>query len=128
MRKTYAEPSLRQRIIALAAAYAIGLASLISSFSGASTAAAATQPGEALCHSTIADQPPTSSDDGNGKICVGSCCVGCLMLIAAVPPPPITVIAAPQSIGQRLAPPENSVFAHAAHTDSHRSRAPPLAA
>jgi hypothetical protein len=63
MRKIFAKRPLRRRIIALAAAYAIALASLISSFSVASVAAqAVAQPGGILCHTDVSGHhapPPT---------------------------------------------------------------------
>jgi hypothetical protein len=120
---------LRRRIVALAAAYAIALSGLIASFgAGRAAAEAAGQPGEILCHSVAAGQPAPSTDQGNGKICVDACCVGCLMLMAALPPPPATAVAVPQSASRTIAPPALSDLAGARDTKSHRSRAPPLAA
>jgi len=126
VRKILAEWPLRQRVIALVAAYAIALASVISSFGLARAAAdIAIQPGGVLCHSP-AGHPAPSPDEANGKICIGSCCVGCLMLMAALPPPPVTAVARPRSSGENNALLENFVLVPGADNTSHRSRAPPL--
>ena len=126
MRKTLAEWPLRQRVIALVGAYAIALASVISSFGLARAAAdIAIQPSGVLCHSP-AGHPAPSPDEANSKICIGSCCVGCLMLMAALPPPPVTAVARPRSSGESIALLENFVLVPGADNTSHRSRAPPL--
>jgi len=129
VRKNFARHPLRRRIIALAAAYAIALASLIASVgAGRAAAEAAAQPGGILCHGIVAGQPAPSSDEGNGKICVDSCCVGSLLLMMALPPPPVTAVALPQASSRALAPltmwrlPANTVHSSA------RPRGPPLAA
>jgi len=71
VRKTLAEWPLRQRVIALVGAYAIALASVISSFGLARAAAdIAIQPGGVLCHSP-AGYPAPSPDEANSKICIG---------------------------------------------------------
>jgi hypothetical protein len=129
VRKYFARRPLRRRIVALAAAYAIALASLLASFGAASTAAAAAAaPNGVICHTLVAgDQAPASSDT-NTKHCVDNCCIGCLMLIAAVPPPPAKIVRAPLSAGQTVTPPQNIVLVSALQTKDHRSRAPPTAA
>jgi hypothetical protein len=120
-----AKQPLRRRIIALLAAYAIALSGLIGGFGAAAAAAA---PGTVICHAGADGLPSPGSNDGTGKFCAGSCCIGCLMLIAALPPPPTNAAGAPQSPGQRLAPPAHAAFDPAAQTTSHRSRAPPRSA
>jgi len=71
VRKTLAEWPLRQRVIALVGAYAIALASVISSFGLARAAAdIAIQPGGVLCHSPAGHSAP-SPDEANSKICIG---------------------------------------------------------
>ena len=126
MRKTLAEWPLRQRVIALVGAYAIALASVISSFGWARAATdIAIQQGGVLCHSP-AGHPAPSPDEANGKICIGSCCVGCLMLMAALPPPPVTAVARQRSSGESIALLEHFVLLPSADNTSHRSRAPPL--
>jgi hypothetical protein len=127
--KTFAERPLRQRIIALAAAYAIALASLISSFSAASVAAqAVAQPGGILCHTDVSGQSAPSTDETNNGICADCCCVGCLTLMAALPPPPAKAIAVSRPSSRNIAPLVIIVLAGGPTAKSHQSRAPPLTA
>jgi DUF2946 family protein len=119
---------LRRRIVALAAAYAIALASLIASFGAASAAAAATTPNGIICHTAVAGDEAPSSGDSNTKHCIDNCCIGCLMLMATVPPPPAKITGAPLSASQSIAPPQNIVLVGGLETKDHRSRAPPPAA
>ena len=131
MRKYFARRPLRRRIVALAAAYAIAVSSLIASFASASAAAeAAIAPdGIIICHTVVAgDETPSPADQTNSKHCVDNCCIGCLMLMAAVPAPPAKIIGAPFSASQSIAPPQNIVLSGSLETKDHRSRAPPVAA
>ncbi|HUD85100.1 MAG TPA: hypothetical protein VMR17_01550 [Xanthobacteraceae bacterium] len=129
MHKIFARQTLRRRFVALAAAYAIAIASLVASF-GAARAAAETAAirGGVICHTIVGGQSSPATDETTGKICVDNCCVGCLMLLAALPPPPLKVFGAPQSVAQLLIPPAAVVLAAGPHGKSHRSRAPPLSA
>ena len=127
MRKYFARRPLRRRIVALAAAYAIALSSLIASFGAASGAAAAAAPNGIICHTFVAGDEAPSSGDSNTKHCIDNCCTGCLMLMAAVPPP-AKITSAPLASSQSIAPPGNIVLVGALQTKDHRSRAPPLAA
>jgi hypothetical protein len=129
VRKHFARRPLQRRIVALAAAYAIALASLIASFGAASTAAAAAAaPNGIICHTLVAGDQAPASGDTNSKHCADNCCIGCLMLIAAMPPPPAKIIGAPLSASQTVTAPENIVLSGSPQTKDHRSRAPPLAA
>jgi hypothetical protein len=128
VRKYFARRPLRRRIVALAAAYAIALSSLIASFGAASAAAAAAAPNGVICHTLVAGDEAPSSGDTNTKHCIDNCCIGCLMLMAAVPSPPAKMTGAPLSASQSIAPPGNIVLDGALQTKDHRSRAPPLAA
>jgi hypothetical protein len=131
VRKYFARRPLRRRIVALAAAYAIALASLIATFASARAAAeAAIAPdGIIICHTVVAgDEAPSPADQTNSKHCVDNCCTGCLMLMAAVPPPPAKIIGAPLSASQTIASPQNIALVGELQTKDHRSRAPPLAA
>jgi hypothetical protein len=130
VRKYFARRPLRRRIVALAAAYAIALSSLIASFASASAAAeAATAPeGIIICHTVVAgNKAPSPADQTNSKHCVDNCCIGCLMLMAAVPPPPAKIVRVPLSVSQTIAPPQNIVLVGGLQTKDHRSRAPPSA-
>jgi len=130
VRKHFAKRPLRRRIVALAAAYAIALSSLIASFASASAAAeAATAPDGIIiiCHTVVVgDETPSPADQTNSKHCVDNCCIGCLMLMAAVPAPPAKITGAPLSASQSIAPPQNNVLVGGLQTKDHRSRAPPL--
>jgi Protein of unknown function (DUF2946) len=121
---------LRQRLVALAAAYAIALSGLIANFGGAQMAAAAAtaQSDFVICHSDGANTPAPSPDGGTGKTCIDDCCTGCLMHTAALPQPPATAIALLSSAGEPIVPPAVAVVASGPELSSHRSRAPPLPA
>jgi hypothetical protein len=121
---------LRRRIVALVAAYAIALSSLIASFGAARAAAeAAAVPGGIICHTVIDGRHTPSPAQGNGKLCIDCCCgVGCTMLMAALPPPPTGAAPLLQASSHRLAPLDAAVPAGGPDTKSHRSRAPPLTA
>ncbi len=128
MRKYFARRPLRRRIVALAAAYAIALSSLIASFGAASAAAAAAAPNGIICHTLVAGDQAPASGDTNTKHCIDNCCIGCLMLMAAVPPPPAKIVRAPLSASQFIAPPQHIVLGGGLEIKDHRSRAPPPAA
>jgi hypothetical protein len=128
VRKYLAKRPLRRRIVALGAAYAIALASLIASFGAASAAAAAAAPNGIICHTLVTGDQTPASGDTNTKHCIDNCCIGCLMLIAAVPPPPAKITGAPLSASQSIAPPQNIVLVGGLQAKDHRSRAPPPAA
>jgi len=118
---------LRRRLVALAAAYAIALSSLIANLSAAQAAAEAiNQPDGVLCHSSATEQPAPRSDESNGKICVESCCIGCLTMATAVPPP-VPAAALPPALSQRLAPLVRVALAGGTDFNAHRSRGPPPA-
>ena len=131
MRKYFARRPLRRRIVALAAAYAIALASLIATFTSARAAAeAAIAPdGIIICHTVVAgDEAPSPADQTNSKHCVDNCCTGCLMPMAAVPPPPAKIIGAPLAASKIITSPQNIALVGELQTKDHRSRAPPPAA
>jgi hypothetical protein len=126
--KAFAKWPLQQRIIALAAAYAIALAGLIASFAAAQAAAEAiNQLDGVLCHSSAAvGQPAPPADESNSKICVESCCIGCLAMAAAVPPR-VLAAAVPHSLSQRFAPLKRFILIGSVDFNAHRSRGPPPA-
>jgi hypothetical protein len=93
MRKSLAKHPLRWRVIALVAAYAIALSSLLASGVAARAAAElVAQSGGILCHSDVAGQAAPASDENNNRICADYCCVGCLTLMAAVSLPQARII------------------------------------
>ncbi len=121
----FARRSLRQRIVALVAAYVIALGGLFANLAAANAAAAAaTGSGTVTCHSHSAAEPSPTRNDNNGSVCIDCCCVGCLMLLAALPPP-LKAAGAPQSAAARLALPPIAAVPAGNSTRSHQSRAPP---
>jgi Protein of unknown function (DUF2946) len=119
---------LPRRVIALAAAYAIALSGLIASFGAAQVAAEAlTQTSGVLCHSGGADQPATSPEGTQGKICIDDCCAGCVAMPGTLPPPP-AIVAHPQASTERVATLTGFILVRTADSYYHRSRAPPSAA
>lgn len=129
VRSPFARRSLRRRIVALAAAYAIALGGLFASLSAASiAAAAATGAGTITCHSDAGGAPSPAQNDKSGGVCIDSCCVGCVMLMAALPPPPLKAIGAPQSAARALPAPAVAALPAGSSTRSHQSRAPPIRA
>ena len=118
--------SWRRRVVALAAAYAVALSSLLASFGTASAAAeATTNPFGVICHHDIAGQPAPLTGGSNSNICIDCCCVGCLMPMAALPPPPATAAPALHAISYRVAPVAMAALSGSRAAKSHRSRAPP---
>jgi len=128
VRQRYAERPLRQRVIALAAAYAVALSSLVASYGLARAAATAAVPGAVICHTIVdADQAPSPASD-QADHCAANCCLGCIMHVAALPPLPATPAGVLESSTQRLPPPAAVALTARPETASHRSRAPPSAA
>jgi hypothetical protein len=125
--KHFAKWPLRRRFVALAAAYAIALSSIIANFGvGRAAVAEFGAPGTVTCHTEIAGDPTPAGSQDDGKTCADSCCIGCLMLTAALPPPPVKVAGAPQATRQILPPPAADSFTSRPQTKSHQSRAPPF--
>jgi hypothetical protein len=122
-----AKRPLQRRITVLVAAYAIALASLIASFVAARAAAEAiNQPDGVICHGSGAERPAPVPDENSGKICVDSCCIGCLTIVAAVPSPVVTPVV-PHTLSQRPALLTRFVLAAGIDFNAHRSRGPPSA-
>jgi hypothetical protein len=124
---TLAKRPLRQRVIALVAAYAIAVAGLIASFVAAQTAAeASARPDAVICHSTVAGQQAPTSNRADGKICA-DCCVGCITSLATLIPPTVATAGPLQRSFKRLDLPARSVRLAGAKFNAHRSRGPPQA-
>lgn len=125
----FARWSLRRRVIALVAAYALALGGMLASWAAGSAAApAAAAPATVICHSDGADDTAPSQNHDGSHVCVDACCVGCVLLTAALPPPPIKAIGAPQSAVRPLATPLALAVPAQHSARSHQSRAPPLRA
>jgi hypothetical protein len=120
---------LWQRVVALTAAYAIALASLIASYGVARAAAGmAAAPNAVICHTVVAgDEAPSPASDQSDH-CADNCCIGSLSLLAALPSAPAKAVVAPLSASHRVVPPQNAVLFGGPHDKSHQSRAPPLPA
>lgn len=130
MHRYFAGWSLRWRVIALVAAYALALGGLLASWAAGSAAAtlAAAGPATVTCHSGAAGGPAPPQNDAGGRVCVDSCCVGCVLLTAALPPPPVKAIGAPQSTVRPFAATPALAVSTGNSTRAHQSRAPPLRA
>jgi hypothetical protein len=125
VRRTFATRPLRQRIIALVAAYAIAFAGLIASFVAAQAAAeTAAQPDVVICHSGLGENPAPASQDNNGNLCIKSC-VGCITSLAMAIAPTVSAARLPQSAITRLDLPTRVVGIAGAKANAHRSRGPP---
>lgn len=129
--RTFANRSPRRRVIALAAAYAIALSSLVASFSTARAAAdVAALPGGVICHGVAGQGAPsdqTNDKTSDNKTC-SVCCTGCLMTMAALPPSPADSVAVSLSATEIVHLPTIAVVAGAPETKSHCPRAPPYGA
>jgi hypothetical protein len=87
MRKSLAKHQLRRRAIALVAAYAMALSSLLASGVAARAAAELiAQSGGALCYTDVAGQAVPASGDNNA-ICTDYHCIACLTLVLGISPP-----------------------------------------
>ena len=126
MHKSLAKHPLRWRLVALVAAYAIALSSLLASGVAARAAAElVAQSGGILCHTDEAGQAAPANDKDNNRICVDCCCVGCLSLMATVSLPQARIIVLGTLSSQVVAPLAMIVVAGSPSAKSHRSRAPP---
>lgn len=128
MRGTFARCPLRERVIALVAAYAIALASLIASFGAAQAAAEAVDGATGIiCHSDAAEGgPATGSHENDGTICFKSC-IGCMTSLATVIAPTVAAAGPSPASFKRLDLPALSVRLAGAKSNAHRSRGPPPA-
>jgi hypothetical protein len=125
MRKSFAKHPLRWRVVALVAAYAIALSSLLASGVAARAAAElVVQSGGILCHADVAGQAAPASKENN-KICADCSCVGCLTLMAVVSLPQARNFVVGILSSQVIAPLAMVVVARSPSAKSHRSRAPP---
>jgi len=123
---TFAKRPLRQRVVALVAAYAIALSGLMTSLAGAQTAQAeaTAQPEAIICHSSSADQSAPASQDDNNNLCIKSC-VACITSLAMAIPPTVSATRMPQSASKRVDLPVRLVRLDSAKANAHRARGPP---
>src|ERR1700751_995828 len=126
VRMRFATRPLRQRVVALVAAYVIALASLVANFGAARAAAdAIAQPDNVICHSVVADQPAPSPDGTGNAICADCCCIGCITSIPVAVAPSAPALEIPQVLVAGLGPLTHSVSLPAGTSKAPRSRGPP---
>ena len=127
VRKRSAKWSLGQRVVALAAAYAIALSSLLASFTAAQAAVGiAGGLTGVICHTLFTDEAPVpTGDQTNGNHCANNCCVGCLMLMARWPPPPAGAAAVAPTPSSAIAPLATWYLPSTTVHRSARPRGPP---
>ena len=127
VRRSFATRPLRQRVIALVAAYAIAFAGVIASFVAAQAAVeAATLAHTIICHSSVTEKPALPSGNPDGKISV-DCCFGCVTSLGVAVPPTATTVIVPQVLVKELDPLAHFVRVFGTNSNAHRSRGPPLA-
>jgi hypothetical protein len=126
VRKRFDRSPLLRSVVAIVAAYAIALSTLIVSFGVARAAVADATSGQiVICERAQLGNPAPGGDHGDLG---NSCCTGCLILLAAVPPPPTASVAVERSAGRPLAPASIIDIRSEPQTRTHQSRAPPRSA
>jgi hypothetical protein len=118
---------VRQRVIALAAAYAIALAGVVACFSAAQAAAGAIDgTNDVICHTLGEGSPATDSHQHNADICLKTC-IGCIASLASLIPPTVGAADPLQRSFKRLDLPTRWVRLAETKSSAHRSRGPPSA-
>jgi hypothetical protein len=117
-----------RRAVAFAAALAVALSTLVTSYVGARAAAdAIVDPFNIICHAGNPSTAPQSGegDSGGGaaKLHVDCCSLGCMTAMAAAPPRIALPIAHPA--GRLLSWAVTAAVPEPAPSRSYRSRAPP---
>jgi hypothetical protein len=126
MRKSFAKHPFRWRVVALAAAYAIALSSLLASGVAARAAAElVAQSSGSLCHTDVAGQPAPATDKSNNTICADCRCVGCLTLMAGTSLPQPRIIAVRKLSSHVISLLATSLVTGRPCAKSYQSRAPP---
>jgi hypothetical protein len=112
--------------VALIAAYAVALQTILLVFAGAVPAGAASFAETPIC--SAAGAAGTGSVPGHGQDCLTACLTGCCCGgAAAVPMPGATAAYAPEPARIVIAAIEATATPRPGMTAAHRSRAPPLA-
>jgi hypothetical protein len=125
MRKSLAKHQLRRRAIALVAAYAMALSSLLASGVAARAAAELiAQSGGALCQTDVGGQAVPASGDSNTN-CTDYHCIACLTLVLGLSPPDARLTIAGKPSHQVVGLLTTSRVTGRPRAKSHRSRAPP---
>jgi hypothetical protein len=120
-------PHYARTLVALIAAYALALQTVLLTFGGA-VAAAGEGAGPAICAHRGADTgvPPVGPDP-HSQGCLAACLTGCCCALIAVEPPAVQATRAPHALttGDDVTAPVAIALPRV--TGRHRSRAPPLA-
>jgi hypothetical protein len=111
--------------VALAAAYAVALQTILLVF-GSAGAGAPGFAGQAVCsHLGAGTSGPVPAE--HGRDCLAACLTGCIGGAVAMPEPGAALLYAPQPLHAVAAAVEAAATMRLSATGAHRSRAPPLA-
>ena len=119
--------SIRRHVratVALIAAYAVALQTVLLVFAGAAPGATLLA-GTPIC-SSVGTAGTGSAPPGHSQDCLAACLTGCCCGAAAVPVPGTTVAYAPEPARIVIAAIEATAVTWLGVTAAHRSRAPPL--
>jgi hypothetical protein len=120
--------SIRRRVratVALVAAYAVALQTILLVFAGTVPGAApfAATP---ICSGAAATGPGFPASPGHGQDCLSACLTGCCCGATTVPVPGTIVAYMPEPAQAVIAASEAAAATRPGMTAAHRSRAPPL--
>ena len=118
--------SIRQYVratVALIAAYAVALQTILLVFAGAVPAGAKSFAATPICLGAGSSGP---ASPGHSQDCLTACLTGCCCGTAAIPVPRATVAYAPEPARIVMAATDAAAGAPTGVTAAHRSRAPPL--
>lgn len=118
-------PHYTRVLVALVAAYALALQTVLLTFGGA---VAGDGTGPPICaHRTTDTGTPPAGPDHHNQGCLAVCLSGCCCALIAVPPPSVQATRAPPALTtiDDATAPTPIALPHV--TGRHRSRAPPLA-
>jgi hypothetical protein len=120
-------PHYTRSLVALVAAYALALQTVLLTFGGA-VAAVGGGAGSAICAHRSADTgvPPVGPGP-HSQGCLAACLTGCCCALIAVPPPSAQATRAPRALTTSADATAPVAIALPRVTGRHRSRAPPIA-
>jgi hypothetical protein len=110
--------------VALIAAYAVALQSVLLVFAG-TVPAGATSFATPICSGAGAAHPASPASPGHSQDCLAACLTGCCCGAAALPAPGATVADVPQPVEVVAAAIETAPTLRPGMTAANRSRAPP---
>jgi hypothetical protein len=109
--------------VALIAAYAVALQTILLVFTGAVPAGATSFAGTPICSGAGSTGPVSP---GHSQDCLTACLTGCCCGTAAMPVPGTTIAYVPESVQIVAAAVETAATTRPGVAAAHRSRAPPL--